>query len=483
MPMAQNRRPLLSAGQIGRVELTAVIFFTVSGGAYGLESLVGSLGARWALALIVLTPLVWSIPIAWMSAEMSAILPAEGGYYVWVREGLGDFWGWQEGWWTICYSAIDMALYPVLFVDYLAYFYPSWLALPFSGAAPVRVFAARWLVAAAVVLSAFVLNARGVRVVGRSATSTMVLVLVPFAALAALGLFHHGAEGALRTAFRPGLAGHHAWAFVALGLSTVMWNYSGWDNVSTFAAEVRNPSRSYPFALSLTHLIVVGAYVLPVLAGLAVTTSPRLWSESAGWPSIARAVAGPWLGVLIAAVAVVSAWSLFNSQVLYASRLPCALAADGWLPRFVGRRSSSRGAPLASLALVCGVAIALAAFTFTKLVVLDILLYAAEVVLEFLALIAFRIRRPELRREARIPGGWPGVILATLLPTALAGVVLAASLRAGGGGIDQAVILLLVVLSGVLIYFCRKRAVSERKLSAVRAAPTSMGSENAIVAD
>jgi hypothetical protein len=35
--------------KLGFWPLVALIFFTVSGGAYGLETLVGSVGATWAL--------------------------------------------------------------------------------------------------------------------------------------------------------------------------------------------------------------------------------------------------------------------------------------------------------------------------------------------------------------------------------------------------------------------------------------------------
>ena len=90
--------------------LVCVIFFTVSGGAYGIESLVGTMGAGWAVALIIMTPLLWSLPIALMVSELASMMPEEGGYYVWVRKALGDFWGVQEGWWTIGYTCVDMAI-------------------------------------------------------------------------------------------------------------------------------------------------------------------------------------------------------------------------------------------------------------------------------------------------------------------------------------------------------------------------------------
>src|SRR5436190_11912692 len=92
--MAHGRR-------LNLIPLVGVIFFIVCGGAYGVEPLVGAVGPGWAIALIIFTPLFWSLPIALMVAELSSAMPAEGGYYVWVRNALGDFWGVQEGWWAI----------------------------------------------------------------------------------------------------------------------------------------------------------------------------------------------------------------------------------------------------------------------------------------------------------------------------------------------------------------------------------------------
>src|SRR5512135_2362554 len=109
------------AKRLGLLSLVAVIFFTVSGGAFGLEPLVGAVGAAWAIALVLLTPLLWSLPIALMVAELASAMPEEGGYYRWACEGLGQFWGVQQGWFALSYSVVDMAIYPVLFVSYLAY--------------------------------------------------------------------------------------------------------------------------------------------------------------------------------------------------------------------------------------------------------------------------------------------------------------------------------------------------------------------------
>src|SRR6187431_3238298 len=105
--------------------LVAVMFFNVSGGAFTTESLVVSVGPAVALLILVLVPLLWSVPEALIVGELASMLPEEGGYYRWVYRAFGPFWAFQNGWWTWMYSLVDMAIYPVLFNQYLAWFLPE----------------------------------------------------------------------------------------------------------------------------------------------------------------------------------------------------------------------------------------------------------------------------------------------------------------------------------------------------------------------
>lgn len=433
-----------------------MIFFTVSGGAYGLEPLVGAMGAGWAVVLVVVTPVLWSLPIALMVSELSSMMPEEGGYYAWVRNTLGDFWGVQEGWWTICYTAVDIAIYPVLFVNYLAYFYPQ-LMLDETGSASSTVLLLRWLIAILLIAAGLAVNRKGARTVGQSAMINVVLVLVPFALLVIGVLAGRGGAQAAGSAVAHDLTNRKEMGLLALGLSTVMWNYMGWDNVSTFAAEVNNPKRNYPRALFAALLLAIAAYLLPLLAGIAVTTDPAVWSESAGWPVIAQIIGGKWFGVIIAGAALLSVWSLFNSQLLYASRIPFAMARDGWLPARLARVEPQTGVPTTALVLLCAVAAVFAALPFGKLVIIDVLLYSAELSLEFAALVWLRVKRPEMVRPFRVPGGWLGLVFITLAPTGFVAVVLAASFTDTDSDSRQLLIVLAVIASGVCLYFVRRR--------------------------
>ena len=106
--------------ELGLVSLLAVVFFNVSGGPYGIEDAVASFGPGLALLLLMVTPLVWSLPVALAMSEMAGALPVEGGYVTWVRRAFGPFWGFQVGWWSWLNSFVDVAVYPALFADYTA---------------------------------------------------------------------------------------------------------------------------------------------------------------------------------------------------------------------------------------------------------------------------------------------------------------------------------------------------------------------------
>ena len=67
------------------------MFFGVSGGPYGLESLVALVGGRNAFLLVLLTPLIWAVPVILMVLELNSMMPRNGGYYHWVKSGLGLF--------------------------------------------------------------------------------------------------------------------------------------------------------------------------------------------------------------------------------------------------------------------------------------------------------------------------------------------------------------------------------------------------------
>src|SRR5438034_906959 len=229
----------MKAGGLRLGPLVAVMFFTVSGGPFGLEGLVGSVGPGVAVLLLVATPLVYSVPEALLIGELASMLPVEGGYYQWVKRAVGRFWGFWNGWLSWAYSLIDMAIYPVLLLQYLHFFLPG--LRPLDG----------WLLALALIWGATWLNLRGTRVVGTASGWFVALVLAPFGVLAAVALARWIGQPATPFPVTPfHAAGTSFLGALGLGVSQSIWNYSGWDNQSTVGGEIEDASATYPRALA-----------------------------------------------------------------------------------------------------------------------------------------------------------------------------------------------------------------------------------------
>src|ERR1019366_2454727 len=257
--------------------------------------------------LRLIIPLIWSLPETLIIGELASMLPEEGGYYRWVRRAFGDFWAFQNGWATWLYSLVDMAIYPVLFNTYLSWFFPGLTAQD------------HWFIALAVIWGATAINLRGALPVGRVSIVAGVFVLLGFAALAVFAL-----PNAHHTPWAPFTAtGTTVGAGLAVGLSTALWNYIGWDNASTVQGEVIDASRSYPRALVVTLPLVMLCYFVPLLPALGATDWTT-WRDGA-WPAIAASVAGsagPFVAAWIAFGGLVSALALFNALLLSYSPIP-----------------------------------------------------------------------------------------------------------------------------------------------------------------
>ena len=427
--------------------LAAVAYFTCSGGPFGLEPLISAVGPGYAVLLILVSPILWSMPLALMSVELTTMMPEEGGYYVWVSRALGRFWGVQEAWWSLWNTIALMAVFAVLFVTYLGFFVPSLLERTLSAAV------LRWCVAAGVVLTGTLVNLRGAKDVGRSALIGATLVAGTFIVFGALGLVQHG-EASMR-AIRTSIDSVKPSALL-IGLSILVFNFSGWDNVSTFAAEVDDPQRTYPRALAWSMLIVCLAYLLPVLAGLGIVTDLSYWTADAGWPAIGRLIGGPVLGGVFALLGMVSMWSMYANQLLYASRLPLVLAADGFLPAPLARVRSEAAVPATSIVLLSVIVCLLVGFSFNNLAVLSGVLYTAALTLEFISLVVLRIREPLAVRPFRAPGGWIGLVLVCVGPVLMATGVLAGIALSASDFWIPLLIIAAIAFTGAMVFVARR---------------------------
>ena len=391
----------------------------VSGGPYGLEDIVGQAGYARTLLLLCIVPILWSLPTALMIGELASALPEEGGFYVWVGRALGRFWGFQEAWLSLAASIFDMAIYPALAVAYLSQLDPA-LTAGHRG----------FFESLAIVALCVAWNLRGAYSVGQGSLWMLALLLTPFVAIIFLGFIGSGLWHIASHPFSPALFARPLLARPLHGSLTtallfVLWNYMGWDNASTIAREVEDPQRNYIRAMLYAVLLVTVSYVLPI-AVVALTGIPASTFVTGAWVETARTLAiahvGPrfatWLAFAVVAGGALTGVAIFNALTLSYARIPAAMASNGLLPRVLSRRMKN-GVPWVSV-LVCAAAWALAlGLNLTRLLELDIMLYGLSLVLEFIALVALRLREPNLARPFRIPGGLWMTVAIGVAPTLL----------------------------------------------------------------
>jgi amino acid transporter len=407
----------------------------VSGGTYGTEDIVHGAGYGRAILILLLTPILWSLPTAFMIGELSSALPFEGGYYAWVRRAMGNFWGFQEAWLSLVASIFDMAIYPTLFVLYLDRLFP-WFAEGHRGV----------MVALGVVILCALMNIAGVRVVSTTSLWLFFALSAPFIAIVCIAPFKFGALAHVAT--KP----TNPSVDILTGLLICMWNYMGWDNASTIATEVERPQRTYPRAMLVAVAIVALSYIVPV-AAMWMTGLPSTAWDTGFWADIAGMLGGPLLRIGLALGGIISGFGMFNALVMSYSRLPLAMAQDGMLPKVFGKLTPRTRAPwVAILALAVCWAMCLG-LGFERLVTMDILLYGVSLALEFVALVALRIREPELPRAFRVPGGMFGAVAVGIAPMLLLGFSVVRSESEQVLGMSSFAFGMLLIGAGVVAYF------------------------------
>ena len=429
------------------VSLVFVMFFNVSGGAFTTESLIVSTGPGLGLLILILVPVFWSLPETLLVAELASMLPEEGGYYRWVYRAFGPFWAFQNGWWTWMYSLVDMAIYPVLFNQYLAFFFPH------IGAT------VQWLIALAVIWTATAINLKGSGRVGRVSVISGLFILATFLVVAVASV-PHITHVPWQPFVRNGITGFGG---LGVGISIALWNYIGWDNASTVQGEVVDATRTYPRALALTLPLVTLGYLVPLTATLGASDWTK-WREG-GWPEIARASAGVLgmpLAVCVAVAGMVSAIALFNALLLSYSRIPFAMAGDGLLPGFLSR-PDVRGTPRSAVIVSAVCYSVFALLSFAHLVVADVLLYSMALFLEFGALISLRIKEPKLRGAFRIPVGTTGVIVLALIPVLILTVVTGLELNDGEYGLPSIAAAVAAAAIGLPGYWLARRSLRSQQ--------------------
>lgn len=414
------------------VMLATIVFYSVSGGPFGVEASVRAGGNFYTLLAFIVMPFVWSIPEAVMTAELGSTFPEAAGGVAWVEEAFGHGAGWMAGFLGWVAGATDNSIYPVLFLDYLLQLrgvgtendVDSSIS---SSSGPDLHPIARFLFLSTTTLLLAYINWLGLMVVGRMSVVICFIAMSPFMILTLVGAFSVDPS---RWFQRPSLeevamvvavtdddidGGFFPYA-VAAGvmwrpfLNNLFWNLNSFDSAASFSEDVDDPGRIFPVAMTWSVIMVVTGYLLPLTVALGASSAAQHEWVDGYFATVASQVVGPWLGAWTVFAAGISNIALFQAELSTESFQLMGMAERGYVPRIFAERSR-HGTPTYGILLGTAVIVIMSASDLAQLIEMLNFNYAISLLMEYAAFIKLRITRPALHRPWRLPFSTLGCIL------------------------------------------------------------------------
>ncbi len=325
-------------------------------------------------------------------AELAAMMPRSGAWYVYARRALGEYAGFATGWghWLgLCSGAAYIYL---LLAGYLTTFARQLAGFELA----VAIFTAVALAA---------LHWRSVRHAGKIQELTTLIKGLAFLALVGI-FFALGDPSTIRAeSGTPLPSGWLLLGAAVLAFQAILQTYDGWEGAIYFGEEVRDPWRNLPRSLILGTLVIVAIYLLVNASLLFVLPLDKIAGHDMAVALAAETVFDSAEGGrLVFALATVSILVACNAGTLQTPRVLFAMSRDRlFFPQ--ATKVNAGGTPTVALALTTA---AIVAFLLTGTI--DLLLgvlsffLVANYSIVFVALFVLRWKEPSAPRPFRAWG-------------------------------------------------------------------------------
>lgn len=338
-----------------KFSLGGVVFFifcAVSGGAFGIESIIPSSGPGMTLLLLILIPLMWALPMGLYVSELTNLAPVDSGPYVWMKMAFGEFWGFIFGLWMAVAWYLTGASYIVLATDYISmYIDMSPMVMLFVKVAIILVFT--------------VVNLIGLQEVNVVNTIFTFIILAAFLAVGIVGLVNWE-----NNPFDPFMNSENgAFSSLGVGIAIGVWMFCGYTAIANLGGEIENP-QIIPKGMKLCILVMVISYILPTLGGIVSTGPWYEWGYTIDFSTVLRTHVGEWAGFAFMIVAVISQLALVNATTATASRSFMVLGKDHLCPKFLSTVTEKRGVPIWPIVILAVLNVILVNLDFEILVII-----------------------------------------------------------------------------------------------------------------
>lgn len=324
--MTGHVQPAADAGErgsLGTLGMIGVGFFWVSGGLFGNEILVASAPPGVIMVAVILVALVYAVPTALVSAELSTAIPEDGGSIVWAERAFGFTFAMHNAWWTYVSFIFDCSLYPVLASDYILaggmlecpdYELVTCHATEQTNTDDdVFVNPQRSLTAMVFVFLISLVKLGGMEIIVKLSTVMSILSLLPCVIwiCASIGDLDFGAI------FRMGGQQETNWPLL---FSFILWLNIGWIGLGALAGQVSDPARIYPRATSALFLISMAVNIIPIMISVSQhneSCDPTMSLFTPGFFGVlAGQKCGCWLHVGFKIGAILANVGLYVAQIM-----------------------------------------------------------------------------------------------------------------------------------------------------------------------
>lgn len=333
------------------IQIAFMLFCLVAAGAFGIEEMMPTCGPGLTITMLVVFAIIWAHPISKVVSELSAIMPGEGGVYVWGKETLGEFWGFSLSWWGTVSIYLGSAGYVILIVNYASQFIPSLQN-------PVIAFIAKLII-----IGAFLaVNLMGLKEVSWVNAVLSIAILVAFILVTIVGFANWNYNPV--EPFVP--EDTDIVSALGGGVCIVIWMYCGYECISNTAGEISNPE-AIPKGFRIVMPVIALSYILPTIAGLVSIGHYEEWgTDGLGYGDVLKECLGYGWGVGFLSIAIIGQAAIFNSYMVEGSRGFFVMADDNLCPKFLAK-TNKRGIPVLSLLLLCGITVIMCQLEFTTL--------------------------------------------------------------------------------------------------------------------
>jgi APA family basic amino acid/polyamine antiporter len=343
-------------------------------------------------------------------AELGAMIPRSGGWYVFVHRAMGNYPGFVVGWSDWLSTCGTLAVIAMVVGEYTAVLVPQLTGRDKP-------------VALAVVLMFAALQWRGIRWGSFTQNLTSLLKTAIFAVIAIAAFTFAGKSGA----GTPLPVSHGFALFTALiiALQGVLYTYDGWYGVIYFGEEVRNPQRDVVRSMFGGVLSIIAIYLVVNLAYVYVLPMSQLAGENFAAGAVAQKLFGAYADKTIRVLAILSLLSTINAYTLTGPRVLYAMSCDELFARRASRVNRG-GTPTVTLLLSTIAAVLfIVSGTFNAVLAALAFFFVANYGMAYISVIVLRRREPDLPRPYRA-WGYPWTTLIVLLGsiTFLAGAVI-----------------------------------------------------------